>query len=91
MRQVGIPAFAGDDQIACRKRPAHSLSGGCSRVGGVVEPPSAIVIVKMVVWIVRPDADGSVLIFSYDHDVRLFGWLNALAWAQKKIEPYGTI
>ena len=52
----GIAPRAGERDIAGLKRAAQSLSRQRGRVGGVVQPPGAVIIVDMVVWIVGPNA-----------------------------------
>ena len=52
------------------ERAAHTLSLQRGRVGGVVQPPSAVIIVEVVVWVVGPDAYRGLVVFMNSHVVR---------------------
>ena len=52
---------------------AYPLTRGRSGVARVVEPPDPVITVEVVIRVAWSDTDGSVFIFQYFHDVRLFG------------------
>jgi hypothetical protein len=70
LRKDGIAPRASERDIAGLKRAAQSLSRQRGRVGGVVQPPGAVIIVEVVVWVVGPDAYRGLVVFIYSHVVR---------------------
>ena len=66
----GITPRASERDIAGLKRAAQSLSRQRGRVGGVVQPPGAVIIVEVVVWVVGPDAYRGLVVFMNSHVVR---------------------
>ena len=61
---------ASERDIAGLERAAQSLSRQRGRVGGVVQPPGAVIIVEVVVWVVGPDAYRGLVVFMNSHVVR---------------------
>ena len=70
LRKDGIASRAGERDIAGHERAAHTLSRQRGRVGGVVQPPGAVIIVEVVVWVVGPDAYRGLVVFMNSHVVR---------------------
>ena len=66
----GITPRASERDIAGLERAAQSLSRQRGRVACVVQPPSAVIIVEVVVWVVGPDAYRGLVVFMNSHVVR---------------------
>ena len=80
-----VVQFGSPDQVSCHERAANAFRCNTSRVARIVEPPESIVVVQVMIWVLSPDPDRGIFVFSYGHCVRLVGSETHSARAQKKI------